>query len=192
MNEHSEKRQVVRPNGVPFLLNMILAGALGAGLSGGIGAGVGIGLLIAAYMLIWLIGRLRDRPTAVHAMLWRTVALLRPLAAILALPFVLALALVAMVAAALWEGLRPFVRLPAPGLPPLLHRMPRFPSHMAAAFFSAKALPTTAVNALLLLTLLSVVAGIDVAFYAALAAVPLILLTLLMVAIDSSREPDGE
>ena len=63
---------------------------------------------------------------------------------------------------------------------------------LLVGLFAPDVLPLTAVNALLLLVLATVMIGIEVAFYAALAAVPILVVTLAMVAIDASRDPEEE
>lgn len=183
---------IALPDGVPFLLNLVLASVLGAGIAAWPGAAVGGAALIAAYMFIWLMRWLRENVATCRTVRDRGIALIRPPAALVALPFVIVLAAVAMVVSAVWEAVRPSWRLHAPSLSAATSRLRDLLRRILGEFFSPARLPTTAVNALLLLTLASVVIGIDVAFYAALAAVPLITLTLVMVAIDSSREPDGD
>ncbi len=183
---------IALPDGVPFLLNLVLASVLGAGIGGWPGAALGGAAWVAAYLFIWLMRWLRQNVATCRAVLDRGIALIRPPLALLALPFVIVLAAVAMAVAGVWEAARPSWRLHAPSLSAAAARARRLLRRILDEFFSPARLPTTAVNALLLLTLASVAVGIDVAFYVALAAVPLILLTLVMVAIDSSREPDGD
>lgn len=62
--------------------------------------------------------------------------------------------------------------------------------HFAVSFVRPPALPLTIVNLLMLIVIGSVMIGIQVAFYVALSAVPVMLVTLVMVAIDSSAEPE--
>lgn len=183
---------IALPDGVPFLLNLVLASVLGAGIGGWSGAALGGAALVAAYVFIWLMRWLRQNVATCRAVLDRGLALIRPPAALAALPFVIALAAVAMVVAAVWEAAQPSWRFHAPLVSAAASRARSLLRRILGAFFSPAHLPTTAVNALLLLTLASLVIDVDVAFYAALAAVPLIILTLVMVAIDASREPDGD
>lgn len=119
-------------------------------------------------------------------------ALLRPLVGLVLLPPVAALTLAAGLLLFAWD--RTLGRIERPSLAPtrapvtLLRRM----RDLLAGLFSAENLPMTAVNALLLLLLGCIAIGIKVAFYAALAAVPVLICTLMMVAVESSREPqDG-
>jgi len=60
----------------------------------------------------------------------------------------------------------------------------------AVSFVRPPALPLTIVNLLMLIVIGSVMIGIQVAFYVALSAVPVMLVTLVMVAIESSAEPE--
>lgn len=183
---------IALPDGVPFLLNLVLASVLGAGIGGWPGAALGAAAWVAAYLFIWLMRWLRQNVATCRAVLDRGIALIRPLAAVVALPFVIVLAAVAMVVAAIWEAVQPSWQFHAPSVSAAASRARSLLRRILDEFFSPGRLPTTAVNALLLLTLASVAVGIDVAFYVSLAAVPLIILTLVMVAIDSSREPDGD
>lgn len=59
-------------------------------------------------------------------------------------------------------------------------------------FVSADQLPLTMVNITLAILVGSMAFGIDVAFYAALIGVPIVVLTLMVIALDPGPEPEGE
>lgn len=59
-------------------------------------------------------------------------------------------------------------------------------------FFLPEQLPWTMVNIVLAIVLGSMNWGIDVAFYAALIGVPIVVLTLIVIALDLDPQPDGE
>lgn len=180
------------PRALPFLLNLLLATALGGYLGGWPAALAGAGAmsaLLGGFFLAPRIVRARQALGRFGGHVW---ALLRPLAGLVLLPPVAALTLAAGLLLLVWH--RTLGRIERPSLAParvavaLLRRM----RDLLAGLFSAGNLPMTAVNTLLLLLLGCIAIGIQVAFYAALAAVPVLICTLMMVAVESSREPqDG-
>lgn len=188
----ADKPAVDMPRALPFLLNLLLATALGAYLGGWPAALAGAGAMFAllgAFFLAPRIIRARRALGRVGGHVW---ILLRPLVGLALLPPVAALALVASLLLFAWD--RTLGLLERPSLAPvrapvaLLAHLRR----LLTGLFSAGNLPMTAVNALLLLLLGCIAIGIQVAFYAALAAVPVLICTLMMVAVESSREPqDG-
>ena len=188
----AEKPATDTPRALPFLLNLLLATALGAYLGGWPAALAGAGAmsaLLGGFFLAPRIVRARQALGRVGGHVW---ALLRPLAGLVLLPPVAALTLAAGLLLLVWH--RTLGRIERPSLAParapvaLLRRI----RDLLAGLFSAENMPMTAVNALLLLLLGCIAIGIQVAFYAALAAVPVLICTLMMVAVESSREPqDG-
>lgn len=59
-------------------------------------------------------------------------------------------------------------------------------------FISADQLPLTLVNITLAILVGTMAFGIDVAFYAALIGVPIVVLTLMVIALDPGPDPEGE
>ncbi len=180
------------PAVVPFLLNALLAGIMGFYVSGWIGVGIAITLLSGVFAIFWLAGylrRKRDNLVRLRVLIWRIV---RPLVGILALPLVLLLAIPAVLVSWLLTKLEALPRAPALSLTEPLADAGRRTLLFFSGFFRPSNLPGTAANLLLLLILLCVAVGIEVAFYVALAAVPIMLLTFAMVAVEFSREPDED
>lgn len=185
----ADARSIEMPRALPFMLNVLLAGALGAYLGGWLGALAGAGVLFALLGGFFLAPRIaRARPLLLRAgaRLWRVF---RPLVGLVLLPPAASLAIAASLLILAWD--RTLGRLNAPVVP-VSRASLRLLGRVRALLFGLVApenLPMTAVNALLLLVLGCVGIGIQVAFYAALAAVPVLICTLMMVAVESSREP---
>lgn len=178
------------PRALPFLLNLALVGALGFHLGGWPGLAAGVGALLALFGFFVLargIGRRRDRLAGLAE---GAARLLRPVAGLVLLPFVALLTIAVTLALSAFD--RTLGRLALPGISPGLspRALVRRGLGLVAGFFSAENLPMTAVNALLLLVFGCLAIGIEVAFYAALAAVPVMICTMMMVAVESSREPE--
>lgn len=72
-----------------------------------------------------------------------------------------------------------------------LARLPRRLLRLTASLLEDRLLPWTLGNVALLLVIGALVLGIDVAFYAALIAVPLLLLALAMLAMTGGEDPDA-
>ena len=124
--------------------------------------------------------------------------LLRPILGALLLPLVFLVTVPAVAVHSAWLRVERFLKPSDIRLgTPLLRSVRRFASFTASGFTPSN-LPGTTLNLLLLLLLVLVLVlgcvliGIEVAFYAALAAVPIMLVTLMMVAVESSREPDKD
>lgn len=183
-------RSVEMPRPLPFLLNMALAGALGFFLAGWPGALAGAGallVLLAGFSLAPQIAQARQGVEQAGRAAWM---MLRPLVGLILFPPVavltLALGLLLMVS----ERVSGRIKWPAvPGSLSVLAPL-RTWRRLLLGLFTAANLPMTAVNVLLLVVLGCLAIGIEVAFYAALAAVPIMIVALVMVAIESSREPD--
>lgn len=174
-----------RPNPLPFLLTLLLAAALGASLGG-----VAAAAAMAGAVALFLMAPLMAAPLARAAGLaWMG---LRPLVGLVLLPPVAIFTLALSVLLLAWDrtaGRFDRLALSSPIAPLALLRTLR---RLLTGLFAAENLPLTAVNALLLVVLGCVGIGIEVAFYAALAAVPVLIIALVMLAIESSREPqDG-
>lgn len=186
----SASSRVEMPRALPFLLNVALAAGLGGFLGGWAGALAGAGalfLLLAAFFLAPAIVRLRHALGRVGAAIW---TLLRPLFGLLLLPPVALIALGASLLILAWE--RTVGRLSGPAVPAALAplRLLGRVRDLLFGLLKPENLPMTSINVLLLLVLGCVAIGIQVAFYAALAAVPVMICTLMMVAVESSREPE--
>lgn len=183
-------RPVALPRALPFLLNVLLASALGGSLAGLAGALAGAGTLFALLGFFFLapgIARARLVLMRAASRLW---ALLRPLVGLVLLPPAALVAITASLLLFAWD--RTLGRLKPSGLPatPSPRRALIALRDLLLGLLAAENLPMTAVNALLLLVLGCVAIGIQVAFYAALAAVPVLICALMMLAVESSREPE--
>lgn len=190
MSEIPADRQVALPAPVPFLLNAILAGALGWIIAGWQGFAFGVVLLVAFLAVVWSVGRLHANRSLLQRLSAFAMKLLSPFVGLLLLPPTVLFALTVMIALWVWE--RSLGRLTMPAISvtrPLAGSLRKVSSFMRG-FFTPSELPRTAVNFLLVLILGTVAAGIQVAFYAALVAVPIVVCALLMVAVESSREPE--
>ncbi|WP_425105904.1 hypothetical protein [Ancylobacter sp.] len=194
-------RPAPMPHAVPFLLNMALAAALGGFLGGGAGALAGAVLLalLAAFVLAPALARHVARQLARHmpplsARLARAAAplgaVLRPLLGLVLLPPAALVTIGASLLLLVWQ--RTLGRLNPPQLSVIAALQRRIDAlrKLLGGLLAADNLPMTAVNALLLLVLGCVLGGIQVAFYVALAAVPVLICALMMLAVESSREPE--
>lgn len=192
MNNPSSREKIELPSIVPFSLNAALAGGLGFTVAGWRGAAVAIALLIAVFCLVWFASyarRNREKLNKIAAIAW---TVLKPFVGLFSLPFVLLLTIIVVSAALVGSRLGRFVRVPSVPVLSSIQGLGRKTLRFLRAFFRPANLPATAANLLLLLTLLSVAIGIEVAFYVALAAVPVMILTFAMVAIEFSFEPGEE
>ncbi len=192
MTDFPEDKKIELPSLLPFLMNMALASALGAMMAGWLGAVLGGALLMAVFAFIWLISFLRSRKMKlkrIAELLWR---LARPLIGIIVLPVVLILTAVVVGITYVWQRGERFIGIPSVSVIAPITTAARRGRRFLLGFFTPRNLPGTALNFLLLLTLGCVAIGIEVAFYAALAAVPIVILTLAMVALESSNEPEQD
>ncbi|WP_018388271.1 hypothetical protein [Ancylobacter sp. FA202] len=183
-------RPVDMPRALPFLLNVLLASALGGSLAGLAGALAGAGTMFALLGFFFLapgIARARLALMRAASSLW---VLLRPLVGLVLLPPAALLAITASLLLFAWD--RTLGRLKLSGFPvtPSPWRALIALRDLLLGLLAAENLPMTAVNALLLLVLGCVAIGIQVAFYTALAAVPVLICVLMMLAVESSREPE--
>ncbi|WGD28836.1 hypothetical protein AncyloWKF20_13660 [Ancylobacter sp. WKF20] len=181
---------VEMPRPLPFLLNVLLAGALGYHLGGWMAALAGAGALLVVlggFLLAPQIGQARRALERVGRSVW---VMLRPLVGLVLFPPVAAITLVLSVL--LLVGGRVGARINRPAVPGSLSALATLRAwrHLLLGLFTSVNLPMTAVNILLLVVLGCVGIGIEVAFYAALAAVPVMIVALVMVAIEASREPE--
>ncbi|WAC26998.1 hypothetical protein [Ancylobacter sp. SL191] len=181
---------VEMPRPLPFLLNVLLAGALGFYLGGWMAALAGAGALLAllgGFFLAPQIGQARRALERLGGSVW---VMLRPLVGLVLFPPVAAITLVLSVLLLIggWGG----AHINRPSIPGSLSVLATLHAwrRLLLGLFTSDNLPMTAVNILLLVVLGCVGIGIEVAFYAALAAVPVMIVALVMVAIEASREPD--
>ncbi|MDQ0346586.1 hypothetical protein [Ancylobacter vacuolatus] len=189
-NSPLPSRPVEMPRALPFLLNVLLASALGGSLAGLAGALAGAGTMFALLGFFFLAPRIaRARLALLRAgsSLW---ALLRPLVGLVLLPPAALLAITASLLLFAWERTLGRLKLSGFPAPPSPRRRLIALRDLLLGLMAAENLPMTAVNALLLLVLGCIAIGIQVAFYAALAAVPVLICVLMMLAVDSSREPE--
>lgn len=192
MTDSNPDRSVELPASLPFMLNMALAAGLGAFVGGWAGAAIGALLLVLVFGLVWLVGyarRQRKKLAAVGALAWRMA---RPIVGLIALPLVILLSVPVISIAWVISQATPLRKVPSAPVVAPLAAFARRSVRFVTDFFRPAHLPGTAANLLLLLTLGCVAVGIEVAFYAALAAVPVMILTFAMVALEFSREPTEE
>ena len=187
-------RPAPMPRAVPFLLNMALAAALGGFLGGGAGALAGAGVLLALLAAFVLAPALARHVTPLSARLARAaaplVAVLRPLLGLVLLPPAALVTIGASLLLLVWQRTLGRLDLPELSVIAALQRRVGALLELLGGLLAAGNLPMTAVNALLLLVLGCILGGIQVAFYVALAAVPVLICALMMVAVESSREPE--
>ncbi|MBX3578342.1 MAG: hypothetical protein KF723_14140 [Rhizobiaceae bacterium] len=192
MTDMSDPEPGTLPAAVPFLLNASLAAGLGLFVGGWIGAALAFALLASVFGLFWLARWSRRHSAAISTRLQAVRTAIRPVLGLLLLPFAMLLTIPIVALYSAWLRVERFFKAPDVDLAtPLVRSIRRFGSFLASGF-TPRNLPGTAVNLLLVLVLGCVLIGIEVAFYAALAAVPIMLVTLMMVAIESSREPDED
>lgn len=178
------------PRPLPFLLNLALAAALGAALGGWPGLVGGAAALALLFAFIGLVRRLRANEGHVARSVCAIGTVVRTLVGAMLAPPVVIATLATSLALYVWERTAGRMVLPALTISvPLGAALGRI-WRLLVGLFAPEALPLTALNALLLLVLATVALGIEVAFYAALAAVPILIVALAMVAIDSSRDPE--
>lgn len=185
LNEH----RFALPATVPFLLNLVLSAAIGFVVAGGIGAAIGVASLLGFYGVMLVVrSLLRNRvPKHIGAVLG---IILRPIIALILLPPTLIFAGVVMACSYVWERSLGRVALPALRVSLPIADAARRLFGFVQGFFTPAELPRTAMNGLLLLLVGTLAVGIEVAFYAALVAVPMVICAVLMIAVESSREPD--
>lgn len=173
-----------------FLFNLVLAMAAGF-LAGGMIGSVVAALILLIFAGLFLAWRHLDRLTipggqrVIRAVRAGMGLVLRLAAIPLALIGSLLMTLAALVLALLAPLAGP-LRLLA-GLASVPGRFGRF----LISLFDETVLPWTLGNTALLLVIGVLVLGIDVAFYAALIAVPLLLLALAMLAITGGEDPEA-
>lgn len=190
MTDDAESDRGAIPAILPFALNAALATGLGAFVGGWLGASIALALLVCVFALFWLVWWSRKNRSKISALQQAVLRPLRPVLALILLPFALAVSLPVVAAYSAWLKTERFFRVPYIDLgTPLVRLAQRFAAFIASGFRPSN-LPGTALNLLLVVVLACAVVGIEVAFYAALAAVPIMLVTLMMLAIESSREPE--
>lgn len=189
-------RPAPMPRAVPFLLNTALAAALGGFLVGGAGALAGAGVLLALLAAFVLAPALARRVVPLSVRLARAAAplgaVLRPLLGLVLLPPAALVTIGASLLLLAWQRTLGRLNPPQPPVIAALQRRVGAFLDLLGGLLAADNLPMTAVNALLLLVLGCVLGGIQVAFYVALAAVPVLICALMMLAVESSREPEDE
>ncbi|WP_421699192.1 hypothetical protein [Ancylobacter sp.] len=187
-------RPAPMPRAVPFLLNMALAAALGGFLAGAVGALAGAGVLLALLAAFALGPTLARHVVPLSARLARAAAplgaVLRPLLGLALLPPAALVTIGASLLLLAWQRTLGRLDLPELSVVAALQRRVGAFLDLLGGLLAADNLPMTAVNALLLLVLGCVLGGIQVAFYVALAAVPVLICALMMLAVESSREPE--
>lgn len=176
----------------PVVINLLLAAIVGYLLGGVVGAGVGAMLMLVLNALVALVrqqlARAATRPVGGRSV-GREVGNL--LLKALAIPFGLFGAAVTTGAAVAMFVLSP-VTGPLGCVGREIAATPGRIVRFIANLFSPNLLPWTLGNALLLIVIGVVTVGIDVAFYVALTAVPLLILVLAKLAITGGEEPDEE
>ncbi len=171
------------------LVNAVLAAVAGFMAAGLHGAAVGVAL--------WFVVLVAWRATASSALRHGIAsaatfgfgAVLRLLGLVMAVPIALLGLGVGFVL--LLRDRATDVLPPAPaslGVTSWMRRAARFLS----GFVAAETLPYTLANLLALIVIGCVAIGMQVALYAALGAVPVMLVVLMMVAVDSSAEPEDD
>ncbi|MFA5120473.1 hypothetical protein [Zavarzinia sp.] len=175
---------------IPFaLVNAVLAAVAGFMAAGLPGAAIGVALWLAV-LVAW---RAAASPALRHATVG-AVALglgagLRLLGLLMAVPIAL---LGLAVGSVLLLRDRALGVLPvAPPSLGLKSRV-RHAGGFLAGFVAAETLPYTLANVLAMVVIGCVAIGMQVALYAALAAVPVVLVVLMMLAVDSSAEPGDD
>lgn len=171
-----------------FLINILLAALVGYGAGGLVGAGLGVVvlLLLSGAARGLLSPRLRGAGFALVG--FGLTAARRVFGLVMAVP-VMVLGLVVGAVLLVRGRVAPHVpALPAPDLAPLGARLATF----LRSWREPQAIAMTLANLLVLVGIGCIVIGMEVALFVALAAVPLILLALVVVSIDSSAEPEDD
>lgn len=173
-----------------FIINLALALAVGF-LAGGLIGSAAAALVLCAFAGLFLAWRHQDRmnvPTMqrLYAFVRQGMGLFLRLVGI---PF-------GLIGALLLIGVAFVQALLAPLAAPLrllacIASVPGRLRRFAVSLFQERALPWTLGNITLLLVIGVLALGIDVAFYVALIAVPLLLLALAMLAITGGEDPDA-
>lgn len=192
MTDNKEEIDTALPSIFPFLLNLILAGGLGAAIHGALGAAIGAGLLIAVFLFVWFVRLCQRRADDVQRFAKGAWRLLKPLLALALLPAMLVFTAVCLGVGIVWQRVGRGLLLPSVAMLARMRDVAGWALNLVRGLFAVENLPATALNALLLLIIGCVAVGIEVAFYSALAAVPILIFTLAMVALDSSKEPEQD
>ena len=172
--------------------NFIAIAALGSALGGFEGALGGASIMLALQAtpaILRLVSRKRH-PAAEALRIARRS--LKTVAGLTLLPIVLPGTVLIAVILQVWRKLAVGVELPSMPLLQTLHAISDRGKELLRGLVKPDALPLTLVNVILLLFLAGLFLGVDVAFYGALLAVPVMILTLLMMAIESSAEPEDD
>lgn len=177
---------------VVFLLNAGLCMTIGGVFFGLWGLLGGLLVWLCAAGVPRLIRAARGRQTQIRGALRLGLKLLRTGGALIALPFVLVFTIAYMTVAYLWEKVTQPLRRIAPFPAGRGRGVARSMGAFLRSFVRPDVLPLTVANLLMILVIACVLVGIQVAFYVALAAVPVMILTLVMVAIDFSAEPEDD
>ncbi len=177
---------------VVFLLNAALCMTIGGVFFGPWGLLGGLLAWLCAALVPRLIRAGLARQTQLRGARRLGLKLLRTGGALIALPFVLVFTIAYMTVAHLWGTLAQPLRRIAPFPAGRGRGVARATGAFLRSFARPDVLPLTVANLLMILVIACVLVGIQVAFYVALAAVPVMILTLVMVAIDFSAEPEDD
>lgn len=175
---------------IPFVqINFVLAALVGFGLHGVTGAAIGALSWLFVVVVLHLAGRSGPRRAALAlARLGLTVA--RRGIGLIAFPFLLVIGIVIGFATLARRHLDahlpalPVVRRPRPSGEPLLAFL--------RSWTEPRSIAMTIANVVALIAIGCIAIGMEVALFVALGAVPVILLVLMMLAVDSSEEPEDE
>lgn len=192
MTDTPDRERDTLPAAVPFLLNSTLAAGLGLFVGGWTGAALAFALLASVFGLFWLAGWSRRNGAAIAALRQAVLALVRPAVGLVLFPLAVLVTIPVVAIHSAWLRIEHLLTTPRIAPARRAFGAVRRLAAFLASGFAPRNLPGTAVNLLLVLILGCVVIGIEIAFYAALAAVPIMLVTVMIVAIDSSREPDQD
>lgn len=175
---------------IPFAqINILLAALVGFGLYGLVGAA----LAVLGWLLAGLALKAAGTASLQQAALGLArfgLTLARRVIGLLAFPFLLALGLVA--------GFASLGRQHVDGYLPTLPAVSRLADRRAAlrrffrSWLEPRSIALTLANLLVLIAIGCITIGMEVALFVALGAVPVILLVLMMLAVDSSSEPEDD
>lgn len=189
MSTLSKEKRIELPSLLPFLMNMALAFALAAMMAGWQGVLSGAALMTAVFAFIWLIGILQLKSLTIRRIATILLGLLCPIVGIVLCPIMLSLRVVFIGIAYVWQR-KKVISMPEISVVAPIKQAARSDRCFVLRFFTLRNLPWIALNLLLLLMLGCVAIGIEVAFYATLATVLIMILTLVMVALESNKEPE--
>lgn len=175
---------------IPFAqINVLLAALVGFGLYGAVGAALAVLGWLLAVLALKAAGTASLRQAALGlARLGLIVA--KRAVGLIAFPFLLALGLIA--------GLASLGRQRVDGYLPALPVVGGLGKQRAAfgrflrSWREPRSLALTLANFLALIAIGCIAIGMEVALFVALGAVPVILLVLMMLAVDSSSEPEDD